>query len=391
MSICTRKESMMIAGVIKKNAPILELINTELQGEFKSGGGSTVDVQIPGYGIVTKGEAIGDATVEVAPVPVTVDVYNTAASLTMVQKALDVDDFQKQIAEPRGAKLAATVNKLVYSEGFHNANQSVVTSAVSFANMAEAVSDIETTRVDGQIGAMIHPIVKARLTSPGNNNDFNNPSIAKDLYNGVIGDYMGATFISSPDASIVYTSWVPGSAASVGAVSEGATSLVISDASAVSGAICRKGTVLKIAGIYNVDEFGDSLATQRSFIVKEDYTVTSAGTVTVSVESIHAAGALKNVSALPTAGLKVTSPLEASSSYYTGMVFSKNSLVFASAPLKEFYGADPDESMKLAGVVNVRFAAEGNITTGAQVARWDILVGTKAVRGKAICAVYVKV
>ena len=33
MSICTRKESMMIAGVVKKNAPILELINTELQGD----------------------------------------------------------------------------------------------------------------------------------------------------------------------------------------------------------------------------------------------------------------------------------------------------------------------------------------------------------------------
>ena len=389
MSICTRKESMMIAGVVKKNAPILELINTELQGEFKSGGGATVDVQIPGYGIVTKGEAIGDATVEVAPVPVTVDVYNTAASLSMVQKALDVDDFQKQIAEPRGAKLAATINKLVYNEGFYNANQSVVTSAVSFPNMAEAIGIVESTRVDGTFGAMIHPTVKARLAS-SDNNDFYNPSISKDLYNGIINDYGGATFISSPDASIVYTSWVPGSAATVSAVSEGATSLVISDATAVSGAICKKGTVLKVANIFNVDEFGDSLATQRSFIVKEDFTVTSAGTVTVSVEAIHATGALKNVSALPTAGLKVISPLEASSSYYTGMVFSKNSLVFASAPLKEFYGADPDENMKLAGVVNVRFAAEGNISTGAQVARWDILAGTKAVRGKAICAVYVK-
>ena len=389
MSICTRKESMMIAGVVKKNAPILELINTELQGEFKSGGGSTIDVQIPGYGIVTKGEAIGDATVEVAPVPVTVDVYNTAASLTMVQKALDVDDFQKQIAEPRGAKLASTINKLVYEEGFYNANQSVVTSAVTFGNMAEAIGNVDSTRVDGTFGAMIHPTVKARLAS-SDNNDFYNPSISKDLYNGVINDYGGATFISSPDASIVYTSWVPGSAATVGAVSEGATSLVISDATAVIGAVCKKGTVLKVANIFNVDEFGDSLATQRSFIVKEDYTVTSAGTVNVKVEAIHATGALKNVSALPTAGLRVTSPLEASSSYYTGMVFSRNSLVFASAPLKEFYGADPDESMKLAGVVNVRFAAEGNITTGAQVARWDILAGTKAVRGKAICAVYVK-
>ena len=389
MSICTRKESMMIAGVVKKNAPILELINTELQGEFKSGGGVTVDVQIPGYGVVTKGEAIGDTTVEVAPVPVTVDVYNTAASLTMVQKALDVDDFDKQIANPRGAKLAATVNKLVYDEGFYNANQSVVTSAVAFSNFAEAVSDIDSTRVDGKIGAMIHPIVKARLAS-SLNNDFNNPSIAKDLYNGVVGDYMGATFISSPDASIVYTSWVPGSAATVAAAVEGATSLVISDATAVIGAVCRKGTVLKIAGLYNVDEFGDALATQRSFIVKQDYTVTSAGTVTVSVEAIHATGAMKNVSALPTAGLKVTSPLEASSSYYTGMVFSQNAIVFASAPLKEFYGADPDESMKLAGVVNVRFAANGNISTGAQIARWDILAGAKAIRGKAICNVYVK-
>lgn len=388
MSICTRKESMMIAGVVKKNAPILELINTELQGEFKSGGGTTIDVQIPGYGVVTKGEAIGDATVEVAPVPVTVDVYNTAASLTMVQKALDVDDFQKQIAEPRGAKLASTVNKLVYEEGFYNANQSVVTSAVSFPNFAEAVSDIESTRVDGSIGAMIHPIVKARLAS--SDNDFDNPSISKDLYNGVIGDYMGATFVSSPDASIVYTSWVPGSAAAVSAVSEGATSLVITDATAVSGSVCKKGTVLKIAGIRNVDEFGDALATQRSFVVKEDFTVTSAGTVTVSVEAIHAVGPLKNVSALPTAGLKVTSPLEASSSYYTGIVFSRNSLMFGSAPLKEFYGSDPDETMKLAGVINVRFAADGNITSGAQVARWDILAGTKTVRGKAICNVYVK-
>ena len=389
MSICTRKESMMVAGQVKKNAPILELINTELQGEFKSGGGVTVDVQIPGYGVVTKGEAIGDTTVDVAPVAVTVDVYNTAASLTMVQKALDVDDFDKQIANPRGAKLAATVNKLVYDEGFFNANQSVVTSAVAFSNFAEAVSDIESTRVDGMIGAMIHPIVKARLAS-SDNNDFSNPSISKDLYNGVIGDYMGATFISSPDASIVYTSWVPGSAATVAAASEGATSLVISDASAVVGSVCKRGTVLKIAGLYNVDEFGDTLATQRSFVVKQDFTVTSAGTVTVSVEAIHATGALKNVSGLPTTGLKVTSPLEASSSYYTGMVFSKNAIVFASAPLKEFFGADPDESMKLAGVVNVRFAADGNISSGAQIARWDILAGAKAIRGKAICNVYVK-
>ena len=389
MSICTRKESMMVAGQVKKNAPILELINTELQGEFKSGGGVTVDVQIPGYGVVTKGEAIGDATVEVAPVPVTVDMYNTPATLTMVQKALDVDDFDKQIANPRGAKLAATVNKLVYEEGFYNANQSVVTSAVAFSNFAEAVSDIESTRVDGMIGAMIHPTVKARLAS-SDKNDFNNPGISKDLYNGVIGDYMGATFISSPDASIVSTSWVPGSAATVAAASEGATSLVISDASAVIGAVCRKGTVLKIAGLYNVDEFGDNLATQRSFVVKQDFTVTSAGTVTVLVEAIHATGALKNVSSLPTAGLKVTSPLEASSSYYTGMVFSKNAIVFASAPLKEFFGADPDQNMKLAGVVNVRYSASGDIRTGAQIARWDILAGAKAIRGKAICNVYVK-
>jgi hypothetical protein len=277
----------------------------------------------------------------------------------------------------------------VYEEGFYNANQSVVTSAVAFSNFAEAVSDIESTRVDGMIGAMIHPTVKARLAS-SDNNDFNNPSISKDLYNGVIGDYMGATFISSPDASIVYTSWVPGSAASVAVASEGATSLVISDASAVIGAVCRKGTVIKIAGLYNVDEFGDNLATQRSFIVKQDFTVTSAGTVTVSVEAIHATGALKNVSGLPTAGLKVTSPLEASSSYYTGMVFSQNAIVFASAPIKEFFGADPDQNMKLAGVVNVRYSAAGDIRTGAQIARWDILAGAKAIRGKAICNVYVK-
>lgn len=387
-SIATRENTIMVAGAVKAKAPILQFVNKELSGEFKNGDGSTVDALVPSYGVVTEGEAIGDTSVSIESVPVTVTVANTAAALGIVQRSLDIDNFDAQVAKPRGAKLAAYVNEKIFKAGF-NAAEYAVASVGTFAQLGTAIAHVEGSRIDGMKAGMLNPQFKAIVTNTGIN-QFGNSSLAKDLYDGVIGEFNGAEFIASPDAKVITTSWVPtsGSTVSTTVSANDAYQITIADAGLTSANTVKAGTAFQVAGVYAVDAFGDSTGVLRSFIVIEDATAGS-GSVQVKVAPLYFSGAKKNCSANLTANAAVTTPLVANSVYYTGIVFNENAITFASAAIKPFAGCD-STTTKIEGEINVRMSAQADVNSGAETVRWDILAGAKAVHGKAIAAMYVR-
>lgn len=387
-SIATRENAIMVAGAVKAKAPILQFVNKELSGEFKIGNASTVDALVPSYGVVTEGEALGDTTVSIESIPVTVTVANTAAALGIVERSLAIDDFDAQVAKPRGAKLAAYINEKIYKAGLYAAEYSVVSTG-SFAQLATAIANVEGSRIDGMKAGMLNPQFKAIVTNSGIN-QFGNSSLAGQLYEGLIGEFNGAEFISSVDAKVISTGWVPtsGSTVSTTVSANDAYQITIANAGLTSANSVKAGTQFKVADVYAVDAFGDSTGVLRSFIAIEDATA-GTGTVVVKVAPLYFSGAKKNCSANIVAGKAVTTSLEANSVYYTGIIFNENAITFASAAIKPFAGCD-SSTTKIEGEINVRMSAQADVSTGSETVRWDILTGAKAIHGKGIAAMYVK-
>lgn len=395
-SISTSKQAVTVAVSIAKAAPMLKTINTELSSELGAGDGVSADILIPDFGVVTEGAAIGDATVNVKSKSLTLKQYNTAASLLEVERATAIKDFQEQVADPRGAKLASKIQSIVYDNGFYAANNSVVATSANFVVASQAITKVKNSRSEGKRTAYISNDMLAQIVNSGDNK-FNSPSIAADLYDGVVGSYIQTDFISGADAKIVYTGWVPGSAATVSStMGSGTSSLTISDATIVNGtSVCKAGTVIKVADSNSVDLFGADLGVARSFVVQADVTASANGSITVNVGEVFNAtspAGLRNVSAMPASGKKVTSPLSANTGYTTGIVYTKEAICAGSKALKPLWGSESDSvATKLEGEVNITMSKYSNGDAGTQTARWDILFGAAGIYGQAICSIYTPV
>lgn len=391
MAIATEKNIAYLADFVDAKTPALQFISNKIDSAYTDKSSATVDVELPGYGIVTEGEAVGGTgEVETAVVPVTVGIINTWANMGIVQEALEIGDFTKTVAEPYAANLAKHINAKVIKVAMDNAEHAIVSTG-NFTQLSNASAEIEESRMDGKKAGFLAPKFKSLVTSTGTNFFNANPSLK--LYEGVIGEYDGINWMSSNDLPVISTGVVAqSSGTTVGTTvsAEGATTLVLAGLSAATGTV-KAGTVFNIAGANGVSVMGDSVGYKRAFVATADATVTGSG-ASVTVKPIYFTGPKKNVSSPSdqiASGAVVTSPMTANTTYVCGVCWSERALAYANKPLAPMHGVDSG-TLK-AGSIQLRMSAQSDVQSGKSMVRWDTLFGSNAIAGKGICNVYVAI
>jgi len=422
-AIMTQELAETIAATVKQEVPIVRYINSDLSDKLGEGSGEVVSVLVPGYGEISEGPSFRDPAtgqavgmdIQVDKVTVTVKQVKTGAQLNLLEKSLQMNTFETQVAQPYSAKLAASINKDVFETVLGAAHSSIV-GQLTFGELAEAVDYVNTSRVGDGIAGMLAPIARATIVNSGNNK-FANPRIGEKLYRGEIGEYNGAEFFVSPDAgAMIYSTATSGVAfafsGSVAAIADGATQLSLTGVTNVS--LVRKGTPIvigsgdptvsgSIQSPYTVaDMFGNDTGIARTFVALQDAVVTS-GAATVNIATVNliteqADGTIvKQNGAVPNtyynAGSPVTNtafvcPLLANTKYYKGAVFASKAAAFASIQPKPYGGNADSAGSSLDGEVNIRVSTIPAGLDGVDRWRIDVLYGTAPLYGNGAVALY---
>lgn len=361
----------------------------------QAGDGQTFNVAIPDPSVVYDGintSAISGETKETS-FPLTFVNKGIKATMTEVERTLDVGDFENQIVKLRSANLAHSIEAVAANKLCLKADGAVVVSAASYNALSDAIAALEQAKVGEALIGAVAPVAKNKIIQSGF--QFFNTSNAykeKSWVKGLIGEYANAMWYSSPDiADIVTGTYTPAASATVGAITaEGSTTLTITDGGVTSATTFKAGQVLNIAGVYTVDMLNGGTAELASFIAQADG-VATAGQMVVTVKPIYFTGSGKNVSVASIAGgTKVTSPLEASTRYNRGFVWTESALAFQPAKYpKDFAGATRSE-FNFDGKLVMTQTGYSNGDALQSYIRWDVLFACDVPYTRMVRVIYFK-
>jgi len=407
-NIATEERAMTVTAEVKAQAPILGLMNTDLKSEFGSESGDTVSALIPGFGSVNEGVALpsdpSSYALSIQKVPMRVTPKNNPASYDFVDDSLRIGNFEKKVAQPYGGNLASKVRQEAFNTILGGSTKAFVAASVDdfkFGFIAKAIAAIEDSNMGGKISGVLSNTMKATVTNSGLN-QFQNSSVAFELWKGKIQNFNGADFISQSEI----LKFKAPAAITGGTVTtppgEGGKSIGVTFAGITAATEIPAGYVFTVADVNSVNIFKKDDGYPRAFVVLPNVSTDADGltiytnpvtdedgVVTLNIAPIWATNpALKNATALPAQGAAINLLLTSGANYQTGAIFDKNSVGYASAAIKAPPGTDSSTST-IADFVNVRMTAQYQITKGLNIVRFDILTGGQVLYGQGVAGLWV--
>lgn len=332
----------ILSVAVEKYAPILEDVRSSQKG-LKGRTGGLLRVVIPDSGSVVITENglrnISSVTLDNAEFSkdLRITSANTAFSATALERVTNVDDFDKEIVQPRAVNYGETVNETIIDKAYTVAGiaQTAELATLDFNNLATTAGKLRENRATNLVGYM-SPTVAAKLGSKGANGSFLPPAILEPMYkDSQIGRFANVQWKESKmpvltvatanvmnDKWAIVTNGVDGTAGTItfdkGTGSEISASNVI-----------KKGSVFTIAGVYAKDVLGKDTTNLKAFVVQEDATGTSSKTITLKVGAFSNTGAHANVSVMPAANDTPT-PVNcgAAKTYSVVFVFEKGNIEY---------------------------------------------------------------
>lgn len=193
---------------------------------------------------------------------------NTSCEVDAWNDLTDIEDFKKEIALPRGTKLAKSVQQEVINDTIYHAVQATVVTTANFAGLSDASNKLEEVGVVGTKVFFNAPTVNGKIAAAGLSN-FIPDSIQKDIYGkNYLGEYAGASQISLAGMPVLECE---GGAISINAtpvMGEGdlaSTKIGYKVIDKVATSNGKKGEAFKIDGLKIVDVNG--MQTDQDFIV----------------------------------------------------------------------------------------------------------------------------
>jgi hypothetical protein len=266
---------------------------------------------------------------------------NTAFSATVLERVTNVDDFDKEIVQPRCVNYGETINETIIDKAYTVAGiaQTAALSSLSFDDLATTAGKLRENRATNLVGYM-SPTVAAKLGSKaaGSNGSFLPPAILEPMYkDSQIGRFANVQWKESKmpvftvatanvmsDKWAIVTNGVDGTTGTI-TLDKGTDSTAISDSNVI-----KKGSVFTIAGVFAKDVLGKNTTNLKAFVVQEDATGdTTAGTITLKVGAFSNTGAHANVSKMP-AATNVPVPVNcgAAKTYSVVFVFEKGNIEY---------------------------------------------------------------
>lgn len=391
------QDKLISIGVFAKAAtPIFDKLQQNVSKEYTAGSSDTIRVELDGYPIFTDGATVSaDSDILIKSVDVTLGVMATTMNVSLMNKAVDMESFDRQVGKPAGVAYAAKAEAKLASEIIFNA-ENVSVSTGTFAQLNAVQSAIEDTKLGKQLIGFLPPSMYNVIANSGVN--LFGQSLGEKMYAGELGNYLGCEYYKSTDLPVLKTGVVPSVSSTVTSAvnTDGASQLVLGGLSSATGTV-KAGTTFALANVFTKTLIGGDTAQPRWFVVKEDATVTgSAATVTVAPIYFSKASGVQdprvNVSVTSiAAGTAVSAaPLTANSTYQVGIVFDPSVVAYAAKGLEKFEDQGSASASIVAGSLSLRMGRDSDMTNGAQKVRLDSLLGFKTVLGKGTGVTLVK-
>ena len=189
-------KTKLIAGEVYDNVPYIKKAHSYMsQGELEGKKyGKTYSVYIPDPGEVKDGlEANPDAVNEIE-VEVTLKNKNTSVELDAWNKLNDIESFTKEIAKPRGIKLARSLEKDVIDSTINKAFQ-VVSGNASFKTLTDMSKALDEVGVAGTKITFLKPTVAGTIANGGLANFIPSEIQSKIYKDAYLGQYAGASVV----------------------------------------------------------------------------------------------------------------------------------------------------------------------------------------------------
>jgi len=335
----------ILSVAVEKYSPILEDVRSSQKG-LKGRTGGIIRVVIPDSGSVVITENglrdISAATLDNAEFSkdLRISSANTSFSATALERVTNVDDFDKEIVQPRAVNYGETVNETVIDKAYTVAGiaQTAALSSLDFDALATTAGKLRENRATNLVGYM-SPTVAAKLGSKGANGSFLPPAICEPMYkDSQIGRFANVQWKESKmpvfvvtSANVMDSKWV----IDTSGVDGDTGTIKIDDNTSGGGAtistatVIKKGSVFTIAGVYAKDVLGKDTTNLKAFVVQENATGTSEGKITLKVGAFSNTGAHANVSKMPVAtNVPVPVNCGAAKTYSVVFVFEKGNIEY---------------------------------------------------------------
>ena len=338
----------ILSVAVEKYSPILEDVRSSQKG-LKGRTGGLVRVVIPDSGSVVITENglrdISNETLSNAEFSkdLKISSANTSFSATVLERVTNVDDFDKEIVQPRAVNYGETINETIIDKAYTVAGiaQTAALSTLNFDALATTAGKLRENRATNLVGYM-SPTVAAKLGSKGANGSFLPPAILEPMYkDSQIGRFANVQWKESKmpvftvaTANVMASDWV----IDTDGVDGAAGTIKIDDGTSTSkidaSTTIKKGSVFTIAGVYAKDVLGKNTTNLKAFVVQEDAKGAASGKITLKVGAFSDTGAHANVSVMPVAtNVPVPVNCGAAKTYSVVFVFEKGNIEYDAVEL----------------------------------------------------------
>lgn len=333
----------ILSVAVEKYSPILEDVRSSQKG-LKGRTGGLIRVVIPDSGSVVITEngmrdiSAADLSNSEFSKDLRISSANTAFGATALERVTSVDDFDKEIVQPRAVNYGETINETVIDKAYTVAGiaQTAALSTLDFDALATTAGKLRENRATNLVGYM-SPTVAAKLGSKGANGSFLPPAICEPMYkNSQIGRFANVQWKESKmpvfevkAANVMAADWV----IDASGVDGDAGTIKIDDSSSQTtisaSTVIKKGSVFTIAGVYAKDVLGKDTTNLKAFVVQEDAKGAASGKITLKVGAFSDTGAHANVSTMPDAAdVPVPVNCGAAKTYSVVFVFEKGNIEY---------------------------------------------------------------
>ena len=382
--------------ILENNLVLTRNVNRQYDDSFAVEGakiGSTLRIRLPDRALVTDGAAlqVQDDNEQVTTLTVAsqkhIGVNFTSAELTM-----QLDDFAERVLKPRISQLASSIDADVanaYKAIGNSVGTPGTTPSTSLVLLQAQQKLNENAAVMSPRYATVNPAANAGLVE-GMKGLFNpTDTISRQFKNGMMGmGVLGFDEVNMSQSIKQHTNGNWGTTIEVDGTTttQGTSQLNITFTG--TGSTWKVGDVFTIEGVFAVNpQTRESTGSLQQFVVTEDLTATSSGTLKFSPALYTSSHALATVTAFPADNADITMLGAAQGQYAQNLVYHKDAITFATADLLMPQGVDM-ASRQVHNGISMRVVRQYDINNDRLPCRIDVLYGYSTIRPQMACRLW---
>ena len=385
------------AGRVLANELVLSRkVNRQYDDAFGKAGakiGSTLRVRLPDRALVNSGATLTVADESQQYTTITASTQlNIGLAFTQAEMVMSLDDYSKNIIQPRVSQLAATIDADLatcykyWGQSVGTAGTTPATSAVLLAAMQKMSES--AAPMSGRF-AVVDPAANAALVE-GMKGLFNPVStVSKQFKSGMMGEgILGLDEIAMSQSIAKHTTGSRSAGATVATTvsTQGQTTLALTTNGASD--TIKLGDVFTVATVYAVNpQTRQSTGALYQFVALADATA-SGSAVTVTVPAMYTAShALANINEFPASADAITWMGGVSTEYPQNIIAHKDAIALVTADLPLPGGVDMASRIVHDGI-SITVVKDFDIVNYRTICRLDVLYGWAVIRPELACRLW---